>query len=92
MPNPSLEVGSPSFFTQLLHMLPGGQPEPVTAQAPPSGMPPGPPVPAPPILEGLYRMLYPTPAETGELPSQYWPKQPAQPTGASVAASLYPSS
>ena len=79
-----------SFFTQP-HMLPGGQPEPVTAQAPPSGMPPGPPVPAPPILEGLYRMLYPTPAETGELPQQYWPKPPAQ-TGASVANSLYPSS
>lgn len=75
------------FFTQP-HMLPGGQPEPVTARAPNSGMPPGPPIPLPPILEGLYRTITPTPAETGELPQRYWPQQP--PTGQTIANSLYP--
>jgi hypothetical protein len=29
----------------------------------------------PPLITGLYRTLYPTPAETGELPPRYWPKQ-----------------
>lgn len=30
----------------------------------------------PPWMTGIYRTLYPTPAETGELPPQYWPQNP----------------
>ena len=75
------------FFTQP-HMLPGGEPETFAPPRPASGdVPPGPPVPLPPILQGVYRAFYPTPAETGELPQRYWPQQ--QPSAQDVANSLY---
>jgi hypothetical protein len=35
----------------------------------------------PPWITGLYRTLYPTSAETGELPPRYWPKQPTDRVG-----------
>ena len=40
-----------------------------------TGIPPALPG-VPPLLNGLFRTLYPTPAETGELPPQYWPPTP----------------